>query len=63
MGHQDRGHDQFARIGAGLKYVDRLSCKHNKGKALEIYTHKLGRAVYFMLKNKRAFDMKHFFSH
>jgi hypothetical protein len=45
------------------KYVDRLSRKHNKGKALGIYTHKQGRAVYFMLKNKRAFDMKHFFSH
>jgi hypothetical protein len=45
------------------KYVDRLSRKHNKGKAMGIYTHKLGRAVYFMLKNKKAFDMKHFFSH
>jgi transposase len=44
-------------------YVDRLSCKYNKGKALGIYTHKLGRAIYFMLKNKRAFDMNHFFSH
>jgi hypothetical protein len=37
------------------KYVDRLSRKYNKGKALGIYTHKLGRAVYFMLKNKKAF--------
>lgn len=45
------------------KYVDRLTRKYNKGKALGIYTHKLGRAVYFMLKNKRAFDMNHFFSH
>jgi transposase len=45
------------------KYVDRLSRKYNKGKALGIYTHKLGRAVYFMLKNKKAFDMNHFFSH
>jgi transposase len=45
------------------KYVQRLSHKYNKGKALGIYTHKLGRAIYFMLKNKRAFDMKHFFSH
>jgi transposase len=44
-------------------YVDRLSRKYNKGKALGIYTHKLGRAIYFMLKNKRAFDMNHFFSH
>jgi transposase len=45
------------------KLVERLTRKYNKGKALGIYTHKLGRAVYFMLKNKRAFDMKHFFSH
>lgn len=45
------------------KYVDRLSRKHNKGKALGIYTHKLGRAIYFMLKNQKAFDMKIFFSH
>jgi hypothetical protein len=41
---------------------DRLSRKYNKGKALGIYTHKLGRAIYFMLKNKKAFDMKQFFS-
>ena len=45
------------------KFVQRLSAKYNKGKALGIYTHKLGRAIYFILKNKRAFDMKQFFSH
>ena len=45
------------------KYVEKLTRKHNKGKALGIYTHKLGRAIYFMLKNKRAFDMNLFFSH
>jgi transposase len=45
------------------KMVDRLSSKYNKGKALGIYTHKLGRAIYFILKNKRAFDMQQFFSH
>ena len=44
------------------KYVERLNHKHNKGKAPGIYTHKLGRAIYFMLKNKKAFDMKLFFS-
>lgn len=43
------------------KYVDRLSRKYNKGKALGIYTHKMGRAIYHMLKNKKAFDMKQFF--
>jgi hypothetical protein len=30
---------------------------------LGIFTHKLGRAIYYMLKNKEAFDMKTFFSH
>ena len=44
------------------QYVDRLSRKYNKGKALGIYTHKLGRAIYYMLKNKKAFDMKQFYS-
>ncbi len=44
------------------KYVERLTRKYNKGKALGIYTHKLGRAIYFMLKNKKAFDMNRFFS-
>ncbi len=43
--------------------VDRLTRKHNKGKALGIFTHKLGRAIYFMLKKKKAFDMNQFFSH
>ena len=44
------------------KYVARLERKYNKGKALGIFTHKLGRAIYFMLKNKEAFDMKRFFA-
>ena len=44
------------------KFVERKSRKSNKGKALGIYTHKLGRAIYFMLKNQKAFDMKTFFS-
>lgn len=30
-------------------YVERLTKKHNKGKALSILAHKLGRTVYFML--------------
>ncbi len=44
------------------KYVAKLERKYNKGKALGIFTHKLGRAIYFMLKNKEAFNMKHFFA-
>jgi transposase len=42
-------------------YVAKLMHKYNKGKAMGIFTHKLGRAIYFMLKNKKAFDMKKFF--
>lgn len=30
-------------------FVDRLARKNNKGKALGIFTHKLGRAIFFML--------------
>jgi transposase len=43
-------------------YVSKLERKYNKGKALGIFTHKLGRAIYFMMKNKEAFDMKRFFA-
>lgn len=40
------------------KYKERLIKKHSKGKALSIYAHKLGRAVYFMLKNRQPFDQQ-----
>jgi transposase len=43
-------------------FVSKLERKYNKGKALGIFTHKLGRAVYYMLKNKEAFNMKLFFA-
>jgi len=43
-------------------FVAKLERKYNKGKALGIITHKLGRAIYYMLKNKEAFDMKRFFA-
>lgn len=49
-----RGNDPAKR------YYERLVRKHGKGKALSILSHKLGRAVYFMLKNKEAFDEKKF---
>jgi transposase len=41
----------------GQKYLARLEKKHDKGKALSILAHKLGRAVYDMLKRKTAFDL------
>ena len=44
----------------GKNYRDRLARKHGKGKALSILAHKLGRAVYFMLKNKKPFDQNKF---
>ena len=43
-------------------FVAKYTRKYNKGKALGIFTHKLGRAIYFMLKNNEAFDMKRFFA-
>lgn len=49
-----KGNDQ------GKKYLDKLSNKHGKGKALSILAHKLGRAVYFMLKNKEPFNQDKF---
>ena len=46
----------------GQKYVENLTSKHGKAKALSILAHKLGRAVYYMLKRKKAFDMSKFLS-
>jgi transposase len=46
----------------GQRYMEKLSSKHGKAKALSILAHKLGRAVYYMLKRNQAFDMKKFFS-
>jgi transposase len=37
-----------------------LKNKHGKARALAIISHKLGRAVYYMLKNHQAFNMRHF---
>ena len=45
---------------AGQRYHQKLTNKHGKGKALSILAHKIGRAVYFMLKNKQAFNMDKF---
>ena len=41
--------------------MDKLSSKHGKAKALSILAHKLGRAVYYMLKREKNFDMNKFF--
>ena len=42
-------------------YVAKLEKKHGKSKAMSILAHKLGRAVYFVLKRKDAFDLNYFF--
>jgi transposase len=39
---------------------NRLAGKYGKGKAMAILSHRLGRAVYFMLKNQVPFDMDKF---
>ncbi len=44
----------------GKKYKDRLVKKYGKGKALSILAHKMGRAVYFILKRDQAFDQNKF---
>ena len=45
------------------KLHKKLVKKNGEGKALGILSNKLGSAVYYMLKNKKAFDMNKFFSH
>ena len=45
---------------AGMTYKKRLERKHGKGKSLSILAHRLGRAVFHMLKRRKAFDMKTF---
>jgi transposase len=44
----------------GQKLLARVEKKRGKGKALSILAHKLGRAIYYMLKRKTAFDMNLF---
>jgi hypothetical protein len=39
-----------------------LRKRHGNGKALSILAARLGRATYFMLKQRRAFDMDRFFA-
>jgi transposase len=45
------------------KYLTRLQKKHSKAKALSILAHKLGIAIYFMLKRKEGFNPNKFFAH
>jgi len=51
-----RGNDDAQR------YLQRLQKRMSKAKALTALAHKLGRCVYFMLKNETVFDEKKFLS-
>ncbi len=44
----------------GKKYLNKLTKKHGKGKSLSLLAHKIGRATYFMLKNKKPFELNKF---
>jgi transposase len=46
--------------GPERQYYEKLVRKHGTGKALSILAAKLGRAVYFMLKRRKAFDIEKF---
>ena len=51
----------FVRHSAeGKKALARLEKRFGKGKALSVLAHKLGRAVYFMLRRGKAFDRERF---
>lgn len=41
-------------------YLSRLARKHGKAKAITILAHRLGRAVYHMLRRAEAFDIERF---
>ena len=45
---------------AAQRYIQRLATKHDKGKALSILAHRLGRTVYTMWKNGQPFDRERF---
>jgi transposase len=44
----------------GKRYLKRLERRHPKSRALSILSHRLGRTVYYMLKNRTVFDMDRF---
>jgi transposase len=50
----------LAKCPQGKALLARIERKHGKAKALSILAHRIGRAVYFMLARKRAFDLERF---
>lgn len=49
-----------AKSEQGRTLLKRLERKYGKAKALSVLAHKLGRAVYYMLARKQAFDPQRF---
>jgi transposase len=47
---------------AAKRFVERKAKKHNKPKAMSVLAAKLGRAVYWMLRRKTAFDVNKLFA-
>ena len=47
-------------IHEGQKLLARLERKHGKAKALTLLAHKLARAVYFILRREKTFDLTQF---
>jgi transposase len=50
----------IAKSEQGRTVLKRLERKYGKPKALSVLAHKLGRAVYYMLARKQAFDPQRF---
>jgi transposase len=50
----------LAKCPRSKALLSHLANRHGKAKALSILAHRIGRAVYFMLARKRAFDLERF---
>ena len=53
----------LAKSEVAKKYLKRLMKKGSKAKALSTMSHRLGKAIYFMLLRRQAFDPNFFFAH
>lgn len=53
----------LAKSDTAQKYLTRLMKKGSKAKALSTMCHRLGKAVYFMLQRREAFNPNFFFAH
>jgi len=45
----------YAKCADAKQIVERLTKRHGKAKAFSIFAHRIGRCVYYMLENRRAF--------